>query len=122
MSGVREIAPIIVDPRHERFGQMGKMDFLGVADDGTCGITFEDGEEISVNAGHSTGIPQFVSLLKADGDKVEQLITALPALRPQLEDIASQVQEPLTYPLKPGTIAASKRFRTLIHKVLDRET
>ncbi len=118
MAHISELAPIIIDPRHDRFGQVGEMTFSGASGDGTCLIKFNDGDELSFNDGWLTGIMQFKALRKAEADKVDRLVTALPELRPQLQELFDQVVDPYKYPPAPETAAARAGTIALINSVI----
>jgi hypothetical protein len=118
MAHINEVAPVIIDPRHERFGQVGEMTFSGHYGDGTCIIKFEDGEEIDFNDGWLTGITQFVALRKAESEKVDKLVTALPGLKDNLEFLFDRIVEPAKYPPTPETVSARAGTTALIDSVI----
>ncbi len=121
MAHISEVTPVIIDPGHERYGQAGEITFSGQIADGTYGIRFEDGEEVCVNDGWVTGIPQFVQFMKAtEAEKVELLQNALPELRSQLAELFGQV-EPHSYPPTEKTAAARKGAIALINSVIGPE-
>lgn len=118
MANIRELAPVIIDPRHERFGQAGEMTFSGWMGDGTCLIKFQDGEEDSFNDGRITGIAQFTALLKSEPEQINRLLSTLPDLRPQLEELYDQIVEPMKQPAVPETVAARAGAMALINSVV----
>ena len=118
MAQIYEIAPVIIDPRHDRFGQVGEVTFSGASGDGTCLIKFNDGEEVNFNDGWATGVTQFVALRKAEGEKVSRLVDALPALKPRLTELFEQVVDPYKQPPASETVAAQLGTRALINSVI----
>lgn len=118
MAHIDEIAPVIIDPGHDRFGQVGEMTFSGASGDGTCLIQFDDGETMDFNDGWVTGITQFVALRKAESDQVSRLVSALPELKPQLAYLFEQVVDPYKQPPAPETAAALIGTRALINSVI----
>ena len=118
MAHISEVTPVIIDPGHERYGQAGEITSSGQLVDGTYGIRFVDGEEVYVNDGWVTGIPQFVQFIKStEAEKVKLLQDALTALRPQFEELFGQV-EPHCYPPTEKTAAARKGAIALINSVV----
>src|SRR5438445_10414356 len=83
MAHVSELLPIVVDPNHQRFGQIGQL----IAADQEFGdhlVEFEDGEQILLNDGWTTGVPQFVAPYKDHEAGVRRLQGALPGMRASL--------------------------------------
>lgn len=118
MAHISEVFPIIVDPNHERFGQIGEMTFSGASGDGTCIIKFEDGEEAHFNDGWLTGVPQFVAPLRKYETGVYRLKEELPGMRTSLRELISQVVEPERKPSHKETVEARVGFVTLINGVI----
>ena len=120
MAHINEVLPIVVDPNHERFGQIGEMTFSAASGDGdgTCIIKFEDGEEVAFNDGWLTGLPQFVAPLRSHEEGVHRLQQALPDLQVMLQELVGQVVEPRKQPPTGETAAARKGFVALINSVL----
>ncbi len=121
MANINEIAPVIIDPSHARFGQVGEMTFSGWMGDGTCLIKFDDGEATSFNDGWLTGITQFAALPKEEPNQIARLTKALPELRPKLEEFYSQVVEPMRQPPTSETVAARRGAVALINSVIKPE-
>lgn len=118
MAHIDEVLPIVVDPNHERFGQIGEMTFSGARGDGTSLIKFEDGEEEALNDGWVTGTPQFIAPLKERRAGVESLQAALPDMQHQLAELVEKVVDPTKRPPTPETVAAVTGFVALINGVL----
>lgn len=118
MVHINEVIPIVVDPSHERFAQIGEMTFSGSMGDGTCIIKFEDGTEAPLNDGWLTGLPQFVAPLKEHEAGVRRLSGVLPELRPALQELYTQVVEPRKRPPTAATAAAHAGFVALVNKII----
>jgi len=118
MAHINEVAPIVIDPGHERYGQVGEMTFYGWMDDGTCLVMFDDGEERSLNDGWISGITQFAALPKSDPEQIGRLVDTLPSVRPQLEEYFGQVVEPMKQPPTPETVAARTGAVALINSII----
>lgn len=118
MTHISEVAPIIIDPRHERFGQVGEMTFSGWMGDGTYLIKFEDGEQESFNDGWITGITQFAALPKTEPEQIDRLQSTLPDMRTKLEELYNQVVDPMKQPPTPETMAAATGAVALINSVI----
>lgn len=121
MANIKELAPVIIDPGHERFGQIGEMTFSGQSGDGTCLIKFDDGEQLSLNDGWVSGISQFAALRKSEPEKITRLVEALPSLRPQLEELFEQIVEPMRRPPTLETTAANAGAIALINSIITPE-
>lgn len=121
MAHINEIAPVIIDPRHERFGQVGEMTFSGWMGDGTCLIKFEDGESTSFNDGWATGIAQFAALPKTEPEQISRLVEALPDMKSRLEEFYGQIVEPISQPPTQETIEARTGAVALINSVIAAE-
>lgn len=119
MDHINEITPVVIDPRHEKYGQVGEMTFSGWMGDGTCFIKFEDGEELTLNDGWVSGIPQFAALYKNEPEKISRLVSALTELKPQLDDLFGQIIEPRRQPPTPETVVARTGAVALINSVLE---
>lgn len=122
MAHINEVLPVVIDPRHERYGQVGEMTLSGWMGDGTSLIKFDDGEEIILNDGWISGITQFVALRKSEPEKIDRLVSALPDMRSQLEEYFGQIVEPMRQPPFPETAAANAGAVALINSVLALES
>ena len=118
MVQINEVAPVVIDPRSERYGQVGEVTFSGWLGDGTCLIKFDDGEEITLNDGWLTGIPQFAALPKEEPEKIGLLVNNLPNIKPQLEEFFGNVVDPMKQPPASETIAARTGAVALINSVI----
>lgn len=119
MAHISEVLPIVVDPNHERFGQIGEMTFSGASGDGTCIIKFEDGEEAHLNDGYITGAPQFVAPLKQHEKGVLRLQSKLPDMKTELIGFTEQIVIPSRSSAnKMKNIAARTGFVALINGVI----
>jgi len=115
----RDLLTVIVDPDHERFGQVGRSNLMSDYEgDGDSKVTFDDGQSEMFNDGARTGLPQFTAIPKAEQDKVDHLVAALPDLRPILAEMRSKAGEPVGYPYAPEMAMARRSFRALIHQAL----
>jgi hypothetical protein len=121
VANISEVAPVVIDPRHERYGQIGEMTFSGWMGDGTCLIKFDDGEELSLNDGWISGVTQFAALRKCEPEQISRLVDALPSIRPQLEELYGQIVEPMKQPPTPETSAVRTGAVALINSVIKPE-
>ena len=118
MAHISEVLPIIVDPNHERFGQIGKM----LASDPEYGdyyISFEDSAKMFLNDGWKTIIPQFIAPLKEHEAGIHRLQVVLPDMRDSLVEFTEQLVSPLYSDAnKMRNEAARTGFVALINAVI----
>jgi hypothetical protein len=118
MANVSEVIPLVVDPNHERFGQVGEM-IASDQDFGHCLIRFEDGEQVYLNDGWITGTPQFVAPTKDHEAGIRRLQSVLPDMHSRLAAYVVEIVEPVQSSVnKERNDAVRKAFVGLIRTVL----
>lgn len=107
-------ALVVIDPGHPNFGQVGRMTSSGQRADGKTFMEFGDGREVSLDTQWNAGITQFYPLFSNETDRIEQLVAVLPAIKPRLRYLFSQVVAPSQHPPTTETVMANARVLSLI--------
>jgi hypothetical protein len=118
MTRARKYDIVIIDPDHERYGEIGENS-LGVSATGYCVVEFADGDSDAFNTGLVTGIPQYAAIYRAEHKKVERLVNALAELRPLITEIKRVVKDPEKKPPTRDTIAARGALYFLMESIIN---
>ncbi|MGH7234261.1 MAG: hypothetical protein ACREF7_02345 [Candidatus Saccharimonadales bacterium] len=98
MSFSGEVLSVVIDPRHERYGEAGEMEVDSETREnaGDVYICFDDGTKTIANDGQTSGISQYYVIPKSEQDIADELVSILPELKPALNEIYSRVESPLS--------------------------